>query len=143
MRFSIKCHIDIPDTVAKVEDEKLWIFAANEYHKLLAPYVPKQSGALNDTKKITSGNSYGKIEYKSIYAHYIHEGRLMVDSGTGSSWAKKGHKKVYSGATLNLKHNKNPLASANWEKVAEPVQKPKLIKSMQDYVDRGRLKLND
>lgn len=143
MKFSVETHINIPRNLAKVENKQYWLFAANEYHKLLSPYVPMQTGALDETVRIKSYALNGEIEYIAPYAHYIYEGRLMVDPDTGSSYAQAGAKKVYTGANLDLSHNKHPLSSAHWDKAAEPTQKPKLIDAMQDYADSGRLNLND
>lgn len=141
MKITVESHINIPRNLAKVENKQYWTFAANEWHRLMTPYVPYLGGALAETVKINSGKLYGEVEYISPYAHYIYEGRLMVDPDTGSSWAKAGAKKVYTGAELDLSHNKHPLSSAHWDKAAEPTQKPKLIDAMQDHADSGRLNL--
>lgn len=142
MQIKMESHIDIPKNLAKVRNKEFWTFAANEWYRLITPYVPFELGSLSETVKIKGGELTGEIEYFAPYAHYIYEGKLMVDSKTGSSWARKDSKKVYAGKSLKIK-KKHPLASAHWDKAAEPTQKEKLIRAMQGYAESGRLHLGD
>ena len=166
MKVTVESHINIQKNLAKVHSKELWSFAINEWYKLVSPYVPMQTGALSTTTDIKvpkgkvlssteienkaklSGNIKGEdmggsIEYIAPHAHYIYEGRLMVDPDTGSPWAEEGAKKVYADKNLNYQTDKHDLASAHWDKAAEPSQKPKLIQAMQKFVDRGGLGLSE
>lgn len=98
-----------------MNDEGFWTFAATQWHRLYSPYVPMRKGKLKNTVSITPG----QIEHTVPYAHY-----------------------QYNGTNFHFYKEKNPKASAQWDKAAEPTQKPKLISSMQAYVNQGRLKLN-
>lgn len=141
MGFSIKveANINIPADLRKVDNNTFWKYAASEWHRLISPYTPMRSGPLRNNVKINPK----EIEYKSPYAHYIYKGELMVDPDTGSAWAKHGAKKVYAGKQLNISKEKNPLASIEWDKAARPTQEPELIRSLQGYIDSGRLGLDD
>lgn len=143
MKISIKANINIPKDLAKVRDSRFWKFAANEWWKLITPYTPMLTGTMSEQVKVKGESGNGEIEYTSPYAHYIYKGELMVDAETGSAYARAGTKKVYAGKELDLSSGKHPLASKEWDKAAEPTQKPKLIDAMQDYVDSGRLSLNE
>lgn len=143
MRISVESKINIPKNLAKVRDETFWLFAASTYHRLMSPYVPFETGTLDETVKTKGGEMKGEVEYFAPHAHYIYEGKLMVDPNTGSSYAKKDTKKVYTGKTLKISKRKHSLASIKWDKAAEPTQKEKLIALMQDYADSGRLHLSD
>ena len=143
MQIKVESNINVPKNLAKVRDEAFWLFGASTYHRLMSPYVPFETGTLDETVKIKGGEMKGEVEYFAPHAHYIYEGKLMVDPETGSSYAKKDSKKVYTGKSLNISKKKHSLASARWDKAAEPTQKGKLIASMQSYADSGRLHLSD
>lgn len=139
MKLEIQNKLNISNIMSRLEDDEFWKFAANEWHRLMAQYTPMQSGALFESVAIRPK----EIEYKQPYAHYAYRGILMVDPSTGSSWAEKGAKKVYTSTMLNYQKDKHPLATREWDKAAEPIQGPKLVDAMQGYIDSGRLKLND
>jgi len=143
MQIKVESNINIPKNLAKVRDEAFWLFGASTYHKLMSPYVPFETGTLDETVKIKGEEMKGEVEYFAPHAHYIYEGKLMVDPETGSSYAKKDSKKVYTGKSLNVSKKKHSLASVRWDKAAEPTQKEKLIAFMQSYADSGRLHLSD
>lgn len=143
MNISVESHVDVPKILAKVRNKDFWLFAASEYHRLMTPFVPFETGELDETTKINSSELTGEVDYYAPHAHYIYEGKLMVDPETGSSYAKKDSKKIYNGKSLKISKEKHPLASVKWDKAAEPTQKPKLIDEMQAYVDSGRLHLNE
>lgn len=141
--IKVKAHINVPGTVKKVNDPTFWKFSANEWHKLITPYTPMDTGTLSESVKIKGKSGTGEIEYNAPYAHYLYQGQLMVDPETGSSYARAGTKKVYTENDLVMSKDRHPLASKEWDKAAEPTQKPKLISAMQGYIDSGRLNLNE
>ncbi len=95
-------------------DAGFWTFAATEWHRLYAPYVPRREGALEETVKFNPG----EIIHTMPYAHY-----------------------QYNGTNFHFYKGQNPKATAQWDKAAEATQLPKLCSTMQAYVDQGRLKL--
>ena len=139
MKLTVINKVNIPNILRRLDDDKFWKFGASEWHKLISPYTPMQTGTLFESVAIRPK----EIEYKQPYAHYVYHGILMVDPDTGSSYAKKGAKKVYASKQLHYQKDKHPLATKEWDKVAEPIQGPKLVDAMQGYINSGRLKLND
>ena len=142
MEIKVESQIDVAHLMSKVRDPAFWKYSANEWWKLLTPYTPMETGTMSETVKVKGEISEGSIEYISPHAHYLYRGELMVDPATGSSYAKAGAKKVYTGVPLTISKERHPLASKEWDKAAEPLQKPKLIRAMQDYVD-GRINFNE
>ena len=146
MKAEIETHINIPENLAKVRNKELWTFALNDWHRLLSPYVPFETGTLDNSVKIKAELMGGEIEYFAPYAHYMYEGKAMgpnfYDPDYGF-WSPPGEKKEYTGKALTYSTARHPLATAHWDKAAEPHQKPKLIQSMQAYVDSGRLNLSE
>lgn len=143
MRVKVEAHIDIPADMKKIRDPRFWEFGANEWWKLITPYAPMDTGTTSESVKIRGESGNGEIEYLQPNAHYLYKGELMIDPTTGSSYARAGTRKVYTGKALNISKARHPLASKEWDKAAEPTQKPKLIKAMQGYIDSGRLKLSE
>ena len=143
MKVTVEAHINIPADLKKVRDPKFWEFGANEWWKFLFPYIPMETGTTAENVKIRGKSGNGEIEFLQPGAHYVYRGELMIDPETGSSYARAGAKKVYTGKELNISTAVHPLASKEFDKAAEPTQKPKLIKAMQEYIDSGRLKLSE
>ncbi len=114
-------HIDVEINInskqlrdAVMNDSKFWTFAASEWHRLYSPYTPYKTGMLDNTVVITPG----QIEHTVPYARY-----------------------QYYGERFHFSKEQHPLASAKWDQAAEPTQKIKLIRTLQNYIDSGRLKL--
>ncbi|MEG0986237.1 MAG: minor capsid protein [Clostridia bacterium] len=116
MRFTVsEVKIDLPAHLAKINSPAFWTFAAVQWHRLYAPYVPFETGTLEDTVTITAK----EIVHTAPYAAYQYGGRFSHN--------------------LAL----HPLASRAWDRAAAPTQKTKLVAAMQGYVDAGRLGLDD
>lgn len=113
MKISVETDIDIPQRMKQVNDDGFWTFAATDWHRLYAPFVPYQEGNLTDQIIITPK----QIEHTVPYANRQYEG------------------------DFNHSGNRNPLATRKWDQAAEPTQKIKLIKAMQGYIDSGKLNL--
>ncbi len=64
-----------------------------------APFVPMRTGSLRQRTRVV-GN---QIIYPGPYARYLYYGKLMVDPGTGSPYARKGVTKVLATPERDLK----------------------------------------
>lgn len=119
MKISISTDINInskriSDRIMK--NDAFWTYAATEWYRLYTPYVPMKTGTLTNTVAITPG----QIEHTVPYARY-----------------------QYEGTHFNFTRTYHPKATAHWDKAAEPTQKPKLISSLQAYINSGRIRFND
>lgn len=115
MRLTVsEVKINIPKHLAKVNDNRFWLYAAQQWHRLYSPYVPMRTGMLMNTVRITPH----QVEHTVPYAAAMYNGRF------------------------NFRKDQHPLASREWDKAAKATQLPKLVRSLQGYVDSGRLKLN-
>lgn len=108
--------INVKATSDKIMNDRAFgIFAATQWHKLYYDYVPQQERVLANTVKIEPW----AIEHTAPYARYQYEGHF------------------------SHKNSKNPdKASRQWDKAAAPTQGPKLVSSLQAYIDSGKLKLD-
>lgn len=143
IRFDVSSSINAAAIRRKVDsDSAFWTFAATEWLRLYKPYVPFDTGTLANTVTITPGC----IEHTAPYAHYQYTGEVygpnipITESGRVVGYYSPPRKSPTGRA---LTYHRNPRASKEWDKAAEPTQKPKLISSLQSYIDSGRLKLND
>ena len=135
--------IDARGMADKLENDKaFWKFAASEWHRLYAAYVPFESGALRDSVTITPKT----ITHNAPYAHYQYTGDVY---GPNYPITQNGVRVGYYSPPNRPKHPtggklkyKNPKAAAKWDQVAAPTQTPKLVSSLQAYIDSGRLKLD-
>lgn len=108
-------NVNIAKYSDRLENDKgLWTFAANTWYKLLEQYTPMDTGTL--FKSVL-------IEPKEI--HYVMDYAVPV----------------YKGDHMNFQKVHHALASARWDQTARPTQEPKLIKSIENYIDaKGLLK---
>lgn len=95
-------------------DRGLWTFAANEWYRFLEQYTPMDTSTL--FKSVL-------IEPKEI--HYVMEYAPAV----------------YKGDHMNFQKTHHALACAHWDQAAQPTQAPKLIRSIEGYINaKGLLK---
>lgn len=114
IKVSVEVNIDARKHLSQVKGDKLGKFTASTWHKLYAPFVPKDTGALMTTVAIMPW----EIRHNAPYAA-----------------------SVYYNQDRQYSKDKNPLATAYWDKAAEPTQKPRLIDAMQAFIDSGKLGL--
>lgn len=113
--FEIEVNVNIPKILISVDDPQFGLDAAKTWYKLYRDYVPHDTGTLYDTVRLYPW----EIDHIAPYSVPVYENNR------------------------NYRKDKAPKATAHWSEKAEPVELPKLIKSMQNYIDQGRLKIND
>ena len=119
----------------KVLDAQVWADMV-KYMPLDSSNLIKQTQQLNEVIRERGGGKVYAYNPVVAYAHYQWEGRTMVDSVTGSSWARKGASKVYVGeydgdtnAKEYLDYSQNkPIAQRHWNEVAVRNHKKEWVK---------------
>lgn len=107
-------------------------FASECRNRMNEKYVPEDTKTLIDTSYI---DGECNIHYDQPYARYMYYGKLMVDPETGSSYAKKGHKKVLTDKDLVYHKKGGPY----WDQKMITAEGKEIEKVMQDYISkRGR-----
>jgi hypothetical protein len=89
------------------------------------------SGTLKNTKTYPNNHT---IRYTMPYAHYMYKGLLMV-SPTGSSYAKKGERKHYTGKSL--KYQGAPKRGGEWEKRMMNDRRSDVVRDLQKFIKSG------
>ena len=147
MRISLGADIHIQPGVYlnRVQSDKLWKFAATEWHRLYKDYVPMKSGNLYQNVIIEPG----KITHMAPYTHYAYEGEVfgpnfpIYESGNlAGFFSQPNRRKKKTGRSLKFSRQFHPKATRKWDKAAQPTEKPKLIAAMQGFIDGGHLNLN-
>ena len=110
---------------------------ANEAKRLMDPYVPALNLVLAQNVRTYVEDGHGVVHYLSPYAHYQHEGYLMISRITGSPWAKQGESKVLTGRKLMQNKSRHPLATSEWEKAMKAARMDDLTQAVQKYVKGG------
>ena len=113
---TVTSDINIERMIAKIDNDKFWTFAATQWWVLYQPWVPKDTGNLAETVDISPKT----IEHNTKYAV-----------------------RQYFGEKFKFSKEKHPLASAKWDKSAQPTQESKLIQSLQEYIDSGKMGLSN
>ncbi len=115
MKINVKASLKL-DTSAiagkLTHNNKVGTFLASEWHKLISPFTPKQTGNLIEGKII---KPYA-IQYTAQYAN-----------------------KMYFGKTFNFRKDKNPKATSFWSEKAEATQKYKLIDAVGLFIEREKV----
>lgn len=89
-------------------------FIDQETIRLMAPYTPFRAGMLEKGATLGTKIGSGEINQISPYARFQYYGKLMVSPITGSSWARKGEKKVLTDVDLVHDKSVHPQAGPFW-----------------------------
>lgn len=106
-------------------------FIDQEVIRLMAPYTPMLTGALE--KSATSGTRIGsgEIHQNTPYARYQYYGKLMVSSLTGSAYATHGESKVLTDKDLQYNKSKHPQAGPYWFERMKADKKEQILRGAQ------------
>lgn len=115
----------------------------------MVPYMPMQTGSFINLTKARSAAIAGSgrvVAAAPPYGRFLYKGKVMVDENTGSTWARKGAKKVlvsqYTGKT-NAKENlefsraANPDAQPEWFEAAKERHRKTWIKDTKRIAGGG------
>ena len=106
-------------------------YANTRLHAYCSPYVPMDSGHLDQTVNITP--EY--VHYKSPYAHFQYEGKVFVDD-RGSTYAKRSTSKHATSRDLQYSTDKHPLATSHWDRAAMAAKGDQLAADIGAYIKR-------
>jgi hypothetical protein len=116
----------------------------------MVPFMPMISGDFVDVTRAASAAIQGTGQVYAAYGpagRFLYQGKVMVSPVTGSTWAKKGEKKVlvsqYSGKTKakeDLQYTKtaHPKAQAKWFDAAKKADGKEWIKQVKKTAGGGK-----
>lgn len=130
--MSIKVEIYSPgQTVKRIFNKDVMKYAHTRLHAYCSPYVPMDSGTLDQKVNITE--EY--VHYKSPYAHFQWAGKVFVDD-RGSTYAKRSTSKHPTSRKLKYSTDKHPLATSHWEQAMAVAKGEQLAADIEDYIKR-------
>ena len=103
----------------------------NTCYRYMDKYVPRDEGNLRRNVDLSEPKY---IIYNSPYAHYMYTGILYVDPVTGSSWARKGVKKIPTGRKLKYH---TPGTGHHWDKLMMTAEGKDVVRKVQEFFNRG------
>lgn len=133
--FNVKVKMNSTNKILKDhgldKDGRVVRFFRDEADRLMMPFIPGGAGGILAKNKTYPNNH--SIKYVSPYAHYQFTGKLML-AKNGSSWAKKGEKKVYT--NRKLKYHTSGTGD-HWHQLMLQRHKKQLIKDVENYAKSG------
>lgn len=130
--MSIKVEIYSPgQTVKRIFNKDVMKYAHTRLHAYCSPYVPMDSGTLDQKVNITE--EY--VHYKSPSAHFQWAGKVFVDD-RGSTYAKRSTSKHPTSRKLKYSTDKHPLATSHWEQAMAVAKGEQLASDIEDYIKR-------
>ena len=141
MGITLKPHSVIKARLKVNKKGPVQAFLTQTCAKAMDKYVPMDTGTLAETViyvgEPTSNVKIDRITYTQPYARYMYNGKLMVDPDTGSSWAKKGTKKILTDKDLHYNKGGHAFAGPHWDQRMWTAEKDKVIKDVQRFIEHG------
>lgn len=97
-------------TIQRILGDGVKVYANTRLHAYCSPYVPMDTGYLDQTVDITKDY----VHYKAPYAH-----------------------KMWDGDGLNFSKDKHPLATSHWERAMAVSKGKQLAKDIEDHIKKG------
>lgn len=131
MSVTVKWNRSPQSILNRILDDAAMTYAHTRLHAYCSPYVPMDSGMLDQTVDITPEC----VHYKSPYAHFQWEGVVFVDE-RGSTYALRNHSKHPTTTPLHHSTDHHPLATSHWEKAMMAAKGDRFCKDIEDYLKR-------
>lgn len=120
------------EILGRIFDDETMTYVHDRLHIFMSPFVPMDSGMLDQTVDIKPDC----VHYKSPYAHFIWNGKVFVDD-RGSTWARRSESKHPINKDLDFSKDEHaPLATSHWEKAMMVSKGDELCKDITDYLRR-------
>lgn len=134
MGIKIRVIVDIAKNLMALRAARADETLANKAKSDTEQFVPALTGSLTMRTRV-DGNS---IIYPGPYARYLWEGKVMVDSNTGSAWAKPGATKVATGKNLVFTQTMHGQAQSHWFDASKAVNMEKWLRVYEKAVTSGQ-----
>ena len=116
MEIKVENHTNTTAVTNSLLDDMFWVFAASQWQRLYDKFVPKREGWMADAVVITPKEIHHIMPY-AAYQYY-------------------GARRDGSRPIVNRNKGLNNLAASRWDDAAIPTEKPKLEKSLEEYLKR-------
>lgn len=107
--MEIKWNRTPKEIINRIFDDETMTYVHTRLHAYMSPYVPMETGMLDETVDITPKC----VHYKVVYAH-----------------------RQWDGKNFHFSKDQHPLATAHWEEASMAAKKDDLCKDITDYLRR-------
>ena len=116
----------------------------------MVPFMPMVTGSFINATRAASAAVQGSGEVYAAYGpqgRFLYEGKTMVDEATGSTWARRGARKVlvseFGGKTnakpeLTYTKQAHPKAQSHWFDAAKKQDGKKWVRNAKETAGGGR-----
>ena len=110
------------------------VFLASDVKRLCAPYVPMQTGHLQNSAVVASDGS--TLTYLGPYAHYQYVGKVMGPNyETAKGWRSGKAPKHYTGEELT--YTGGPMRGPQWDKRMMADKSGELVENLKKHIGGG------
>lgn len=140
MAIRVEANLRTKDLVAQLNDSALWLYAAQEWHRLYRQYVPYREGMLYNSVVYSAENGQATITHTVPYAHYIYEGVVygpsvpIMQGGTVTGYFSPKTPKTSTGRALTYSTLYSGKATKHWDQAAKATKLPLLEKAIDGYI---------
>lgn len=140
MAVRIEANLRTKELVSGLNDPALWLYAAQEWHRLYRPYVPYREGFLYNSVVYGSGNGQATITHYMPYAHYMYEGVVyassvpIVQGSAVTGYTSPRVPKYNTGRALTYSTLYSGMATKHWDQAAKATKLPLLEKAIDGYI---------
>ena len=128
--MEIKWNKSPKEILDRIFDDETMTYVHDRLHIFMSPFVPMDSGTLDQTVDIKPDC----VHYKSPYARFIWNGKVFVDD-RGSTWARRSESKHPINKDLDFSKDEHaPLATSHWEKAMMVSKGDEFCKDITDYL---------
>lgn len=115
-------------------DHRAQRYLASEVKRFCAPYVPMNTGTLQNSAEISEDGS--KLTYVQPYAHYQYHGQVMGPNyqDENGDWHSGKAPKHYTGEALT--YSGGSMRGPNWDKRMVIDRGDDLAKSLEEYIKK-------
>lgn len=115
----------------RIFDAETMTYVHTRFHAYMSPYVPMDSGALDQTVEILPEC----VHYKSPYAHFQWNGKVFVDD-RGSTWARRNESKHETSRDLHYSPDQHPLSTSHWDRAMWAAKGDEFCRDIEAYLRR-------
>lgn len=134
----IKVNVNFDRFEKQFQDAQLWL--DEQVWTGTKKYIPQRDGMLIDTTSVQNESLKGSGKVYAgygPYARFLYMGKVMVDTETGSPWARPGAKKVVTDRDIQFSKEPNPFATDHWFDAAKDEFCDALVKGVKKRAGGG------
>lgn len=107
----------------------------------MVPFMPMVTGSFVNVTRAASAAIQGSGKVYAAYGpsgRFLYEGKVMIGEESGSSWARKGERKVVTDRPLQYTKTNHPNVTDHWFDAARKKDLEKWVKEVKETAGGGK-----